>query len=348
MAVQREDFSIFLSSRVDSNENNTSAQFETKLAAPIRLEGSEWEVGLVSLNYFHTWYSLPKTLEFGTIVVDDKREIVPSTVMDIRDENGVVREIPCRGATQEDYNRIVGRPRWASITHPNDKLTDSDFSRAVKTHRQSLLNNQLCLSVAHIPRGNHDDPTKLCELARLAISDTLPDVYTGKFDLRYDEVLRRAKLSVTAPITFVADWEFSWLQILGFTKWREEAPILEYNGGRSAPRNGVETFEVTEASTITAENEVRLRTYPGMYVNTDIIKHAIVNGKELQSLAYVPLDTKYGELGQFIQNPPLYQRVTRTELSSIQIHLRSYNADVVPMDGGETTLLLHFRRRYPL
>ena len=128
----------------------------------------------------------------------------------------------------------------------------------------------------------------------------------------------------------------------------DDAPLLQYSRARGAPRNGIETFEITEASTITAENEVTLMTYPGMYVNTDIIEHVMVNENELQSLAYVPLDTKYGELGRFIQNPPVYHRVSRTELSSIQISLRSYKGQLVPMDGGETTLLLHFRRRYRL
>ena len=144
MAVQQDDFSIFLSSRVDSSPNNTSAQFETKLSSPIRLEGSEWEVGLVNLNYCHTWYSLPKTLEFGMIVADANRDFMPPRVMDIRDANGVIREIPCRGATQEDYNRAVSRPRWATITHPNGSydwfrvLTGTKYSSPIFDKQPTL------------------------------------------------------------------------------------------------------------------------------------------------------------------------------------------------------------------
>ena len=85
-----------------------------------------------------------------------------------------------------------------------------------------------------------------------------------------------------------------------------------------------------------------------MYIYSDIIDHVNVGDTLAPCLAYVPIDTKYHELGHYNSNPPKYHRVKGCHLNSIEISMRFHTGEVVPMEDGETMIILHFHRKYRL
>ena len=139
----------------------------------------------------------------------------------------------------------------------------------------------------------------------------------------------------------MTEYEHSFLEYLGFTMFDDflelGLPIkLEY------------IFAPVRKSPLSGTRPVYVRKFTGIYVYTDIIEYSIVGDTVAPCLTYVPIDSKFGELGHYIQNPPIYHRVNRGEISTIEISLRTHVGELLPMTHAEVNVQLDFRRRYKI
>ena len=64
------EFRLYLTSRV-KGEANQPGDFVTNFPSPIELEGSEWEVGIESLHYLHSWYDIYKDMSLAIIILGE-------------------------------------------------------------------------------------------------------------------------------------------------------------------------------------------------------------------------------------------------------------------------------------
>ena len=322
MTVKREDFSIFLSSR----GGQSSSEFTTTLPAPLTLEGNDWEVGISALHYCHNWYSIFKDMEVGLLVSDPNM----TASYNIRED-----------LSSLDHSNGVESPE---IAHPNDHPVNTPFERSVKQLRDQLGAPHLMLRFGKVIRGNHNDPDKLCQLIESLVKSIVQDDNLG-FELKYNSLLRRATIKSRRDITLVADYSNSFIQSLGF--------IMSANRDYYGFEMRIESLSLitrfpnsNTPRELYGSHEISLNKFYGMYVYSDISEYALVGNSMAPCLAYIPISTKYGEMGHYYQNPPIYHRVNRSIISSIELSLRSHYGEPIPMDGGETTVILHFRRRY--
>lgn len=86
-----------------------------------------------------------------------------------------------------------------------------------------------------------------------------------------------------------------------------------------------------------------------MFVYCDIIKPHIVGNNMRQLLRNVTINTKkycYGGHGHITFSHPQYLPVNVTETDQITIDIKDSDDCLVPFISGNSSLLLHFRRRY--
>lgn len=50
--------------------NNTLTHYFTKLPQAVNLTGGQWEMGLVEIQYPHTWYNIPKEEAWFVVEID--------------------------------------------------------------------------------------------------------------------------------------------------------------------------------------------------------------------------------------------------------------------------------------
>jgi hypothetical protein len=240
-----------------------------------------------------------------------------------------------KGKSPNDHATSV---KTEEITHPNDHPVNTAFERSVKELRDVMGGPHLMLQFGKVIRGNHNDPGKLCQLIETVVKSIVQDNNLG-FELRYDSLLRRANIKSRREIILVADYSNSFIQSLGF--------IVNADREHIGFPMRLETFNLVGGPLeVSGSHEISLNKFYGMYVYSDISEYALVGNSLAPCLAYVPISTKYGEMGHYYQNPPIYHRVNRSNISSIELSLRSHYGEPIPMDGGESTIILHFRRRY--
>ena len=69
MVRKNNDFRLYLTSRVPG-VGNQPGEFTTQFAAPLELEGAEWEVGIESLHYLHSWFDIYKDMSLAVLLRD--------------------------------------------------------------------------------------------------------------------------------------------------------------------------------------------------------------------------------------------------------------------------------------
>lgn len=362
MTIRREDFSMYLTSRVNK-AGNTPSCFETKLPAPIELEGSDWEVGVSSLHYGHTWHDAHREFEIGILFIDPdlpdpdlnrdraesaarrQRRDAPTQTISLRNFQSRRQNLEVDEVLGSDSNRRVTGvgvrdSEKEKIKHDLDVPPKTLFERSVYELRESLDLTNAYIRFAKVPRGNYPDPKMLCKL----IQDAINNSHDPKFNLTlaYDEITRRASLSTPIRhLYLVTEYHHSFLNYLGVYTYDN---LLELG----LPTKLEYLFLSPAKSPLQSRSDVSLKKFTGIYVYTDIIEHSIVGDAFAPCLTYVPIDSKYGELGHYWQNPPIYHRVNRTLVSSIELSLRTHEGELLPMVDGEVMVQLHFRRRFKL
>jgi len=380
MGAKTEDFSIFLTSRVKRYGNKPS-DFEVRFPSPIELQGSEWDVGLLSMYYNHSWYSIHRDMEIG-VIIQDPPELTQRTRREADDGEGeqankrsrrdldmpeeislnAIREQqqdqqrsapPPPPSTQtgggtfnaEELNRQANSVDEPSVSnqgqsYANEKDDDFDtpFKKSVQLLRERLQIRESYIKFTRIQSANHTNTSYLVTYIAHAINEAAGNELNLELD--YNPVKRRAKIRSRRKIVYlVAEYEHSFLYALGLETTDTENQLgrpvqVEF---RAQPQSDQFYY---------GKREVNIRKFSGIYVYTDIIEHSLVVDSLVPCLGYAPITTDFGQLGEFYQNPPIYHRVNRTSIPSIHISLRTHTGELLPMVDGETTIHLHFRRRF--
>ena len=83
-----------------------------------------------------------------------------------------------------------------------------------------------------------------------------------------------------------------------------------------------------------------------MYVYTDMTELAIVGHQHAALLRAVPLqDVAYGTVKSFSFNNPIYAKVSKRDMETVEVMLCEDTGELLHLDEGETCLVLHFRPR---
>ena len=382
MAHKDKDFRLYLTSRVQG-ESNQPGEYTTRFPTPIQLQGADWEVGIEALHYLHSWFDFYKDMSVGILIgklndpdidrdpaLDLLREYTLETLP--ATENGhapdVVQSINrgdlkfTRGLSPKrlpalDYTWHYACNRENLLKWVNDdtdqKLTrlcstDKD-TRAVTPFHESILQFrkkrrlwQFVFRTLTVPKTNFHGPEHLCKLFNDGLSLALGDLGNDVI-CNYNAVSKKVEIRTkTRQLYLFAEWGYSLLHVLGLT-----TPAQVPNKETAIPLDYY--FLPRHPSRMTAgKGDVFPRVFCGMYVYTDIIDFVNVGDTFAPCLAYVSIDTKFNELGHHYSSPPKYHRVNVKQFNSIEISMRLHTGERVPMEDGESMVILHFHRCYPM
>jgi hypothetical protein len=83
-----------------------------------------------------------------------------------------------------------------------------------------------------------------------------------------------------------------------------------------------------------------------MYVYTDMTELSIVGHQRAALLRAVPLqDVGYGVVKSFSFTNPIYERVSKSEMETVEVMLCDDTGELLPLGEGKTFMVLHFRPR---
>ena len=382
MVLKDKDFRLYLTSRVQG-ENNQPGEFTTKFPTPIELQGSEWEVGVEALHYLHSWFDFYKDMSVGILIGKLNDPVIPrDPALDLVREY-TLETLPANDSahTPEVKTAIErGDLKWISGLSPK-RLPLLDYNWHYAYNRENLLRwinedadqklTRLCRTekdtiaatpfhesilkyrkqhrlwnfvfrTVTIPKGNFHGPEHLCKVFHDKLCLTLSDI-TNDIDFNFNAVTKKVEIrSKTHQIYLITEWGYSLLHILGLTTPAQvpnkETPVpLDVY---FLPRH---LFRMTSG-----KREISPKVFCGMYIYTDIIDFVNVGDTLAPCLAYVPIDSKFNELGHYYSSPAKYHKVKATNFNSIEISMRLHTGERIPMEDGETLIILHFHRCYKL
>jgi hypothetical protein len=118
--------------------------------------------------------------------------------------------------------------------------------------------------------------------------------------------------------------------VLGF-KTKDDNTYLDLKAGA--------TYEAEQTPDL-------LRGTYHMYVYTDMTELAIVGHQQAALLRAIPLqDDAYGKVKSFSFTNPIYEKVCKSEIETAEVMLCDDAGEILPLGGGKTFLVLHFRPR---
>jgi hypothetical protein len=89
------------------------------------------------------------------------------------------------------------------------------------------------------------------------------------------------------------------------------------------------------------------RNYRSIYVYSDILEHVPVGDTSAPLLRIAGTSGKGGESVRVIFDTPLYVPIRKKHFDSIQIDLRNVFGDLIPFQGGHSSVTLHIRPAQP-
>ena len=86
-----------------------------------------------------------------------------------------------------------------------------------------------------------------------------------------------------------------------------------------------------------------------VFVESDLVTTTPVGEKQMKILRVVPIpvDGKFGDNEHHLYDDPVYLGLGKREFSTIDVRLQDGLGRIMPFSYGKTTILVHFRRRYP-
>jgi hypothetical protein len=94
-----------------------------------------------------------------------------------------------------------------------------------------------------------------------------------------------------------------------------------------------------------ADNAPKLELINVIYVYSSILKYQIVGDVLAPLLGVFPVQSQRGTLGYWAFSPRYYVPLAKSQLSNIDIELRSHSGELINFPKGNTVCRLHFRRK---
>ena len=82
-----------------------------------------------------------------------------------------------------------------------------------------------------------------------------------------------------------------------------------------------------------------------MYVYSDIVELSPVGNSQVPIMGFFPIKSKFQEMGHWVFNPPLYERVREKNIRTITMKISTETGEEFPIQDDVVTCRLHFRRR---
>ena len=201
------DFRLYLTSRVPG-DGNQPGEFRTHFNSPLELEGADWEVGIESLHYLHSWFDIYKDMNVAMLIRDPgerypeeldalrvttmenlpleyaeltegERHCLDNKFIEWNNENKP-NEIPNLEYSwfyEHHREKIV---KWLTeytelellvlVAHPYDTPGATPFARALMEYRKKNMLWGYVLKYGKLTKGNILSPQQLCERVNIAIT----------------------------------------------------------------------------------------------------------------------------------------------------------------------------------
>ena len=304
-----DSFYITLTSNVKSEFfENTTANFKTKLAKRIELEG-EWEVGLAAISYTYSWYNL----SLNGLVDLHYFDTEPRKIA--RDEN----------------KGIIYAGRYDTI----DKILDTLNYRFDKMIRKASNFTDPSIKVeitkAAQPNFIYDEKTRMLSVKFGVMNNryVFPEFSKG-----LSGILGLKKLN----LDLIAD--------IKMKEYVEELKELKKNDPNTPdnwnPSKVPLDYKYNFEKPVNLEN-----SFHSLFVYCDLIRPALVGDSYTQLLRVVeiPPNYKYGD--QIVCNYPdtYYHDLLIRDFDSIEIDIKDDTGDQMPFEYGRSIIILHFRKK---
>ena len=123
---------------------------------------------------------------------------------------------------------------------------------------------------------------------------------------------------------------------------------LLMNGSDIAIRLGFDKelrhYTRNNSETIKSNTIATLNRLDNVYVYTDIVENQHVGDFKVPLLRVVPVKSKFNEINWIHYDKPHYLRLSRENISNIEINIRDETGEVVPFVSGKVIVTLVFQR----
>ena len=311
MDQQNNGFFITLPSNSNVNlyPNNQPANFKVKLPQPINLAG-KWEVALYEVTYPHNWHDI---IHGGFVAFST----IPST-KDVQ-----IDKI-------EEVDRLQSKS--------TQKLLQCTGEDKVECWRDTTSTGDILLWVAP---GHYGSPANLIKEVneRMAASALRKGYKQPPVELTYH-----------SPSNELFVFNKGYFKVESNKDNREElAKVfgLKRRPGHMTISLDDNNHELKQADLYeTPLTGLGCRFYfspPSIYMYSDVVEHNIVGDKLVQLLRTVPITGNHGEIVHNSFDNLIYRPVAKEYLSEIEVQLSADTGELMPFNGGEVIVVLHFK-----
>lgn len=310
MTAKNEDFTITLPSNSNMDTNlNTQSDYTVTLRTSRHLEGNDWEVALLHVQYTPDWarnFWQDCTVRVLLQLPEMPRD---GEIMTSRAQVLIKESFPVMHTT--GYESLV--LLWVETMC--DRYPD----------RVYVLYENV------IPRSYYTDVMALCK----RIQDEFNEAFDPRLRvrMRFEMVDNMVQMYMFAP---------SFHKVLVETDY-----LCSILGLRKSTLMSDDTFTLYEVQPV-GFRRPRLESVHSLYVYTDLIQYQAVGDTDAPLLGIVPVSDKAsGARTQWTFNPPNYLPLNKTSIDTIRIFLRTDKGEPVYFASSADNVVctLRFRRR---
>lgn len=214
---------------------------------------------------------------------------------------------------RENKNVII--KTYFNLTLSERKLIRNNFASTVKFGKKTSTGMELHRHIK-IPKGCYKNVKDIVDLLNnQEKGDPKPTNY--QLDESSQQTIISSELNCSLDM-FNSDIA----KILGFP------PTLKLQGG-------IET----------SHNISRTNVHDNVYVYTDIVQNQHVGDYKVPLLRVVPVRSTFGQMNWVHYDQPHYLRLSRGNITTIEINIRDELGDFISFEGGKAIVTLVFRRK---
>lgn len=202
------------------------------------------------------------------------------------------------------YNQAV----WASLRDESVNVWEAMIQPGYYASPQVLGNHlvKVCKESYHANLGQHNNKQL-------------------QFEFKYDAIDGRCKFE-GAPLVMAMP---------------NASPILQMLKLGFLCANNAFSYGVTP---VQSSGPVYNESWSSFYVYTDIIQPQLVGDQRLPLIGVVPIMNKDFEVAHWTFNPPYYLPLSRSNISTVDIELKTDKGETLPIQKGKVVCRMHFRK----
>ena len=214
---------------------------------------------------------------------------------------------------------------------PENEKDETDLYNLIQT--QAQFRGWLVDRAPQIPRGNYDI-SKILEL----IETQFHLVFSNKtINLKIDPYQYRVEINPNEQFAIACYAERSILQLLGFGS----QSIVQKTLGKPT----IEFMIFNPNKYIQSKLPPSIKRISNMFVYSDIVELSPVGNSQVPIMGFLPIISKFQEIGHWVFNPPMYVRVREKNIRTITIKISTESGEEFPIQDDVVTCRLNFRRR---